>query len=275
MTIQSFAPVRGIIKIADTDLPRLGHDIGCGEDELHAVLDVETSGSGYDKSGRLKMLYEPHKFYGLLKGAALATAVAQGLAYPKQGTQPYPSDSYPRLIKAMQIDEVAALKSCSWGLGQIMGGNHVAAGYDNVEKMVQAFIDSEAAQLEGMVDFIKANHLDDELRTHNWAAFARGYNGPNYKVNAYDTKLAARYAFWQKIRDTPWAPPIEQTLSVALRKTPEQAVVMQPVAVEAPKPPVLTVDKVVPVINPPKTPIAVRFSIFDKIADAISRSTGA
>ena len=34
---------------------------------------------------------------------------------------------------------------------------------------------------------------DDELRRHDWAGFARGYNGRNYKINQYDVKIAAAY----------------------------------------------------------------------------------
>ncbi len=54
-----------------------------------------------------------------------------------------------------------------------------------------------------MIRFIKANHLDDEIRAHNWAAFARGYNGAAYAKNAYDKKLAAAFAKWARIPDTP------------------------------------------------------------------------
>jgi hypothetical protein len=57
-----------------------------------------------------------------------------------------------------------------------------------------------------MVEFIKSEHLDDDLRRHSWASFARGYNGPGYRKNQYDTKLAAAFAKWSKIPDTKWVP---------------------------------------------------------------------
>ncbi|BAQ50403.1 N-acetylmuramidase family protein [Methylobacterium aquaticum] len=194
-------------RLADLDLPRLGHQIGVGEDEIHAVIDVETSGGGFDALKRPKLLFEPHKFYAALTGAARARAVSLGLAYPKWGEQPYPKDSYPRLFQAMAIDETAALKSASWALGQIMGSNHAAAGYDSPQGMVLAFCaGGETEHLAAMVRFIQANRLDDELRARNWAAFARGYNGPQYAANAYHTKLAAAFARWAKIPDTPWSP---------------------------------------------------------------------
>lgn len=33
-------------RLDDVDLPRIGHQIGVGEDEIHAFMDVEAAGSG-------------------------------------------------------------------------------------------------------------------------------------------------------------------------------------------------------------------------------------
>lgn len=193
-------------RLDDIDLPKLGARIGVGEDEIHAVLDVESRGSGFDKSGRPLILFEPHRFWANLgPGAKRDRAAALGLAYPKWGTKPYPADSYPRLRAAMAIDATAALKAASWGLGQIMGENHEAAGYSTVEAMVAAMCEDEENHLAAMVAFIRSNHLDDELRAHSWAAFARGYNGPGYAKNQYDVRLARAYARWLKIPDTKWS----------------------------------------------------------------------
>jgi hypothetical protein len=193
-------------RLDDIDLPRIGHRIGVGEDEIHAVLDVEAAGSGFDSQGRVKALYEPHKAYALSSGVTRTRLISAGLAYPKWGEQPYPKDSYPRILKAMAIDETVALKATSWGLGQIMGFNHAAAGYASPQAMVSAFAEDEENHLEAMVNFIIANGLDDEIRRHDWAGFARGYNGASYAANLYDVKLAAAYAKWAKIKDTPWSP---------------------------------------------------------------------
>lgn len=195
-------------RLVDIDLPRVGHMLGVGEDEVHAVLDVEARGSGFDAKGRPTMLFEPHLFWREMggSGAKRSRAAALGLAYEKWGAKPYPSDSYPRLLLAMQIDETAALRSASWGLGQLLGSNHVAAGYATPQAMVAAFCDSEAAQLEGMAGFIRKGGLDRHLRAHAWAAFARLYNGPGYAKNQYDVRLARAYARWRGISDTPWSP---------------------------------------------------------------------
>jgi hypothetical protein len=192
-------------RLDDIDLPRIGALIGVGEDEIHAVLDVEAAGSGFDDQGRVKALYEPHKAYALSSGATRERLVKAGLAYPKWGEKPYPKDSYPRILAAIEIDEDVALRSTSWGLGQVMGFNAGAAGYSSARAMVEAFAEDEEAHLEAMIRFIIANGLDDELRRHDWAGFARGYNGSG-QVTAYAAKLAAAFAKWAKIKDTPWPP---------------------------------------------------------------------
>lgn len=193
-------------RLDDIDLPVLGKIIGVGEDELRAFAEVETAGSGFDKAGRPKMLFEPHKFYGLLVGAKQRQAVAAGLAYHKWGMQPYPADSYPRLAKAMAIDPELALQACSWGLGQVMGENFRILDYPSASAMVTAFMDDEEAHLAGMIKFIQHNNIDDDLRAHRWEVVARVYNGPGYAKHNYHGRMATAFAKWQKIRDTPVPP---------------------------------------------------------------------
>ena len=111
-------------RLDDIDLPRIGYRIKVGEDEVHAVIDVEAAGGAWDAQGRPKMLFEPHRFFrNLGPGSSRDRAGAAGLVYKSWGEQPYPKDSYPRLVEAIKIDETAALKSASWGLGQILGEN--------------------------------------------------------------------------------------------------------------------------------------------------------
>jgi len=229
-------------RLDDFDLPEVAARIGCGEDEIHAVLEVETRGGGYDKLGRVKMLFEPHVFWRELgAGPARDRAQRLGLAYPKWGEKPYPADSYPRLTEAMKIAPVAALRSCSWGLGQIMGFNHSSAGYQSAQGMAAHFAQSERAQLEAMVAFIEASGLDDEMRRHDWAGFARGYNGAGYAKHGYHTKLAAAFAKWAKIKDTP--------------ARPAPAPVAAPAPVSAP---IRTAEAIAPVAPAPAPAVTVR-----------------
>lgn len=162
--------------------------IGCDVPAVQAVVEIEAAGKGYDAKGRPKMLFEPHVFYRCLSGAKRKEAVEAGLAYPKW-KKGYPRDSYPRLMHAIEIDETAALKAASWGLPQILGENYKAAGYSSPQAMVEDFVEGEDEQIAAMANFIVANKLAFFLKTHNWAKFARGYNGPGYAANNYHTKL--------------------------------------------------------------------------------------
>ncbi|CAN5482021.1 hypothetical protein BH10PSE7_BH10PSE7_15610 [soil metagenome] len=203
-------------RIEDIDLPRIGHEIGVGEDELHAFMDVEAAGSGFDKHGRPKILFEPHIFYRELNGAKLERAISAGLAYQKWGAKPYPSDSYPRLTAAMEIDIDAAIRSASWGLTQIMGGHHRTIGFEIPGEMVLAFMDDEDNHLEATIELIVSMGIDDELRAlaalkrptiaSDCAVVARVWNGAGYKKNNYDGKIATSHNRWRGIRDTPWQP---------------------------------------------------------------------
>lgn len=214
-------------KLDDIDLPRIGATIGVGEDEIHAVLDVETRGGGFDRVGRPKMLFEPHIFYRELKEHPKAkdAAIQAGLAYRRWGTKKYPPDSYPRLLQAIALCErfglsiEPALRSASWGLGQIMGFNHTLAGYPSAKIMVTDFLDDEEKHLEAMIEFIEASGLDDEMRRHDWRGFARGYNGAGYAKHGYHIKLERAYQKWAKIPDTPFevdrTPDVPEPINVA------------------------------------------------------------
>lgn len=232
MSTLKYADFKGPAKaIEDLDLPRIGHTIGVGEDELHAFMDVEAAGSPFDASGRPKMLFEPHRFYANLTGTKRADAVKKGLAYSKWKPGAYPKDSYPRLIDAMKIDPEAALKSASWGLGQVMGENYKQVGFDNVFDMVNAACEDAENHLVMMVNFLVTNHIDDDMRTlaalkrpttpADCAPIVRVYNGSRYAENDYHTKFAKAHNKWRGIKDTPWTP------------EPEAPIITAPTAAEA------------------------------------------
>jgi len=185
-------------KVTPEEIDQIAIDLKVEVAAFRAVIAVEAAGSGFDKAGRPKALFERHHFYKHLKDAPglQANAEAEGLAYPKWGTKPYPKGSdavYAEIERACTIDEEAALLSTSWGLGQIMGSNFKMAGCSSVEAMVEEACESEAGQLRQMAAFIKSAGLQDELMNKDWAKFARGYNGPGYAQNAYDVKLAQAY----------------------------------------------------------------------------------
>lgn len=179
------------------DFQRIAARYGIPEAKLRAVCEVETAGVGIHSTGAVTALYEPHIAWRYTKGRTRERLADEGLAYPRWKRN-YPRSSYPRIDRCTEIAgaEVAALSS-SWGLPQMMGFNHERCGYGSALEMVRAFAQSEAAQVQAMMDFIASDQkMFTALHNNDWAGFAKRYNGPGYKKNRYDTKLANAYRKW-------------------------------------------------------------------------------
>jgi hypothetical protein len=161
---------------------------GVSSPEIWSVLAVETSGCGFLPDRRPKLLFERHIFHGLTGGRfdAEDSDVSQPGpgGYGRSGAH-----QYDRLAAAIKLDRNAALQSASWGLGQIMGMNFQAAGFDTAEDMVTAMVESEDRQLLASARFIKRNGMSEALKDHDWKAFARSYNGQDYASHDYDGLL--------------------------------------------------------------------------------------
>ena len=192
-------PFKGAGKPRDRDdLMATALHLGIPLAAFKAVVEVEARSSGFDARGRPTALFERHIFWRQLRDtpSRQARAVAEGLAYPKWGQKPYPKGSdgvYDEIQRACEIDREAALMSTSWGMGQIMGFNYRMPKCRDVEHLVEEAMESESLQLYHMAAFIKEADLAGDLKRLDWAAFARGYNGPGYARNGYDKKLAEAY----------------------------------------------------------------------------------
>lgn len=178
--------------LSDAGMGRVCALLGVSEREVWAVLTVETRGFGFFQDRRPQILFERHVFHQKTNGRYAAGN--EDISKAKPGGYVGGAAEYVRLEKAMGLDRRAALESASWGIGQVMGFNHEMAGFATPDDMVEAMVKDENAQLEGMAEFIKASALSGALRRQDWVAFARGYNGQDFKKNQYDTRLAASYA---------------------------------------------------------------------------------
>lgn len=183
--------------------------VGCATPAIKAVYDVEASSRGYLKDGRVKILFEGHRFWkSLTKVNINCIAFLKknpgytNILYPVWSSKFYKGgplewnrlDLAKQVCNLLQVDEDLAQQSASYGSFQIMGENHKAAGYDTAAIMLDAYnTRGEPEQLNSFVRFLKATGLDDELKDHNWPAFAKGYNGTGYARNKYDVKLAAAF----------------------------------------------------------------------------------
>ena len=164
--------------------------LGVKAAELWALLEVETSGCGFLPDRRPKILFERHVFHRLTEGQYDDGDISDQTpgGYGAEGAH-----QYDRLQRAMAKDRTEALKSTSWGLGQVMGFNFESVGFADVESMVTAMADTEESQVSAIASFLIDKHLDAALRSHDWATFARGYNGEDYARNQYDAKLRGDY----------------------------------------------------------------------------------
>ena len=80
------------------------------------------------------------------------------------------------------------------GLPQVMGFNRRNVGFDTVYAMVAARLESEDRHLEALGQFIMGNpKCRIGIQRRDWGTFAACYNGPDFRRNDYDNRLAAAY----------------------------------------------------------------------------------
>jgi N-acetylmuramidase/Putative peptidoglycan binding domain len=184
--------------LTDADLVKSADALGVSVAAIRAVNEVESRGQGFLTDGRPVILFERHVFYRTLKAKGV-DADALAAKYPNvvcadAGGYMGKEAEYVRLATAARLDAEAAHESASWGAFQIMGYHWQSLGYSSVDDFVSCMRRGEADHLDAFVRFIAADTgLLSALKGRKWAAFAKGYNGPNYARNLYDVKLAKAY----------------------------------------------------------------------------------
>ena len=164
---------------------------------LVAVALVETNAVAFARIGDRReplIRFEGHYFDRLLSGPARQRARAAGLADPRAGRIRNPASQSARwqlFDAAAAIDAAAAAASVSWGLCQVMGSHWKALGYGDAADLAAAARASAEGQFEIAARFLAAGRLADRLVNGDVAGFARRYNGPAYRRNRYDEKIAA------------------------------------------------------------------------------------
>lgn len=175
------------------------HILECEAAAIKAVASTETKSSAFFSPGKPAILFERHVFSRL-------TGSIYDNKYPDlSSTTPYKSgghgqdyyggqsEQYPKLDRARSLDDVSALKSASWGEFQIMGENFSSCGFSSVYSFVNA-MSTIQGQFSAFINFINSDHvLINSLRNKSWVTFARRYNGRNYAINNYPSKIASYY----------------------------------------------------------------------------------
>ncbi len=223
------APTAHPPTLSEADFVSAAADLGVEVAAVHAVQEVEVGvgGHGFGPDGRPIIRYELHIFQGQPKkdghghvvhdegGEAVYGGQTEGhfrkthpyLSQPSLGAgNAYHSGGqkreYSMLYNAMLLKYKAgraieqAIASTSWGRFQVMGFNYGGYPADSALEFARAMYVSEGNHLKAFLGYIRSAHLVHALQRHDWAAVARGYNGPGYAVNNYDGQLEDAYDRW-------------------------------------------------------------------------------
>jgi hypothetical protein len=190
---------------SESDFEHAAWLLKCDVPAIKAVAEVEAGPNGaFLDSEEPVILFEPHVFHRLTKGKWDGSRLAgngnrsddkwREISYPRwrKGWYGPVSVQHKRLQFAVTLDRTAALKSCSWGLFQIMGHNHKACNYDTIQRFVTAMYRGVGDHLLAFCQFIRHDsRLVDALRNHDWKTFKKIYNGPG--ENDYAERMDKAY----------------------------------------------------------------------------------
>ena len=162
---------------------------------LHAFIDVESSGHGFDSNtGKILIQFEPVWFR---RHEPFAPSGAWSINKVERQAKEWAAFN-----DAWNINPDSAMKSTSIGLGQVMGFHFQRLGYTTVGEMWDDAKKGEERQIHQMAQFINTDHrLSKALREKDWHQVARLYNGAGYQEVAkkynrtpYNISMAQAYA---------------------------------------------------------------------------------
>lgn len=185
-----------IHRLTDDDFRKVAAELDVEVAAIKAVVEIEAGKThqGFSAPGKPLVNFDLSMFRSLAsrRGISLGKYTSQ---YPDvfKGTRRNQADVFNRLESAMAIDSALAVEATFWGMFQIGGFNWQRCGTESIDDFVRLMSRSERDQLELFGKFITSTDLLKHLRSKNWAAFARGYNGPAYARRGYHTRLANAY----------------------------------------------------------------------------------
>lgn len=192
------------------EMAALAESIKVHPADVHATIQVESTGKPNFDDGTMKILFEPHKFYAYLPKEKREEAIRLNLAttsYKETKRLNYynkweatSDDRYKLLQKAINFDSRAAFMAISMGAFQIMGFNHAVCGYSTPRAMFDDFCQSMTAQAEAFILFLRSKNLIKALRSRDFQAIESGYNGGGLN-GEYARRMKAAS---DKLRSTVW-----------------------------------------------------------------------
>ena len=188
--------------ITEDDYKKAAEYLGCDIAAVKAIKEVESGKSPFLKSGFPTLLFEAHIFYKQL-GPTLSSKYQ--VSHSNIISKTWNKNLYKggenevsRLREAWEISPKSASASASYGAFQICGFNYSMCGYNSSMEFLGNIWLGEKEQLDSFVKFIKSSGIAPYLKNHNWEEVAKRYNGPGYKSNSYDKKLAYSWSKYNK-----------------------------------------------------------------------------
>ena len=185
-----------IIPLTDQDFAEVAENLGVEVAAIKAVVDIEAGRTheGFSAPGKPLINFDLSMFrrFAQRRGVNLAKySKSHSVVFTShRGSQ---TRANRRLEAARSINPHAAVEGTFWGMFQIGGFNWKKCGAESIEDFEMRMSRSERDQLDMFASFITNAGLLKHLRSKNWAAFARGYNGPSYAKRGYHTRMAAAY----------------------------------------------------------------------------------
>ncbi len=189
------------MQLTDDDYRAVADELGINVACIKAVVSIEAGAKaeGFNKDHTPIINFDVSMFRKYARQRGINTTAyhrSHAVVFAAPNTAKYGSyqaAQYARLLSAMTIDTVAALEGTFWGMFQIGGFNWKVCGCESVQQFVFRMAWSEREQLELFAAFITSRNLVRYLRERNWSAFALRYNGPGYKRQRYDERMAVAY----------------------------------------------------------------------------------
>lgn len=153
------------------------------------------------------ILYERHKFHQFTDGRFDQYSITINdqiyyLSSVNPGGYGPVSIQHDKLDAAVKLNREAALRSCSYGLFQLMGFNYSICGYDSLQRFINAMWQSVDDHLWAFATFVTSNRktvngksLIQALRETppDFLTAALIYNGPKQARNGYSIKFKKAY----------------------------------------------------------------------------------
>lgn len=193
-------------RLTERDYKEVAEELGVEVAAIKAVVEIEAGKShqGFWDEGKPLINFDLTIFRQMAKRNKVNLSKysrSHSVVFSRPDSRKYGSQQaaqQARLDAAMTIDTLTAVQGTFWGMFQIGGFNWKKCGAASPEEFVRLMSRSERDQLELFGEFIVNSGLLSALKTKNWRAFAKGYNGPSYAARGYHTRLANAYARYKK-----------------------------------------------------------------------------